>query len=67
MKIDQDRIRAILKAEHSYYGGDDISIREDNRWHPDWQNIIAPQLSPEMRVLDVGCGKGHSWWILPVL
>jgi len=59
VKIDQDRIRAILKAEHSYYGGDDIPIREDNRWHPDWQNIIAPQLSPEMRILDVGCGKGH--------
>ena len=59
MKIDRDRIRAILRAEHSYYGGDDIPIRQDRRWHPDWQNIIAPQLSPTMRVLDVGCGKGH--------
>jgi SAM-dependent methyltransferase len=59
MQIDQDRIRAILKAEHSYYGGRDISIRIDDRWKPDWANMVAPQLSPEMHVLDVGCGKGH--------
>jgi hypothetical protein len=32
MQIDQDRIRAILKGEHSYYGGDDIPIRRDERW-----------------------------------
>jgi SAM-dependent methyltransferase len=59
MQIDQDRIRAILKAEHSYYGGRANSIRRDDRWIPLWANLIAPQLSPEMHVLDVGCGKGH--------
>jgi SAM-dependent methyltransferase len=59
MQIDQNRIRAILKAEHSYYGGRDIPIRRDERWIPMWENLIAPQLSPAMHVLDVGCGKGH--------
>jgi SAM-dependent methyltransferase len=59
MLLDQDRIRAILKAEHSYYGGRDIPIRRDVRWVPFWENLIAPQLSPAMRVLDVGCGNGH--------
>jgi SAM-dependent methyltransferase len=59
MQIDQDRIRAILKAEHSYYGWRDVPIRIDDRWMPYWENRIAPQLSPSMRVLDVGCGKGH--------
>jgi SAM-dependent methyltransferase len=59
MLIDQDRIRAILKAEHTYYGGRDIPIRRDDRWAPHWENLIAPQFSPEMRILDVGCGKGH--------
>jgi SAM-dependent methyltransferase len=59
MQIDPDRIQAILKAEHSYYGKDEIPIRIDDRWMPYWQHIIVPQLSPAMRVLDVGCGKGH--------
>jgi SAM-dependent methyltransferase len=59
MQIDQDRIRAILKAEHSYYGYRDIPIRRDDRWSPPWEGLIAPQLSPAMHVLDVGCGKGH--------
>jgi SAM-dependent methyltransferase len=58
VKIDPDRIRAILKAEHSYYGGRD-AIRRDERWIPMWEHLIAPQLSPAMRVLDVGCGIGH--------
>jgi SAM-dependent methyltransferase len=58
MAIDQDRIRAILEAEHSYYGGRD-QIRVDDRWMPYWEHRIAPQLSPAMRVLDVGCGSGH--------
>lgn len=57
MQIDQDRIRVILMAEHSYYGGRD-AIRVDARWYPDRQHIIAPQLSPAMRILDVGCGDG---------
>jgi SAM-dependent methyltransferase len=59
MQIDQDRVRVILKAEHSYYGGRDVAIRRDDRWIPRWENLIAPQLSPAMHVLDVGCGKGH--------
>jgi SAM-dependent methyltransferase len=60
MEIDQGRIRAILKAEHFYYGWHDIPIRRDERWiPPGGENIIAPQLSPTMHVLDVGCGNGH--------
>ncbi len=57
MQIDQDRIKAILQAEHSYYGGSD-AIRVDARWYPERQHIIVSQLSPAMRVLDVGCGNG---------
>lgn len=61
MQIDQDRIRVILKAEHFYYGGRDIPIRKDYRWDPGVANLITPQLSPEMHILDVGCGDG---WLL---
>ena len=59
MQIDQDRIQAILKAEHSYYGGRDIPVREDRRWAPGLWDLIVKQLSPDMHVLDVGCGRGH--------
>jgi SAM-dependent methyltransferase len=60
MPIDQERIRAILEAEHFYYGWHDIPIRRDERWIPPrGENIIAPQLSPTMHILDVGCGNGH--------
>lgn len=58
MQIDKHRIQAILNKDHGYYGGRDIPIRTDYRWCPDWQNIIVPQLSPTMRILDVGCGDG---------
>jgi SAM-dependent methyltransferase len=60
MPIDQDRIRAILKAEHSYYGGSDIPIRKDKRGNPGIVNYLTPQLSPAMHVLDVGCGNGET-------
>jgi len=59
MQIDQDRIRAILKDKHSYYGYHDIPIRNDHRWKLGWDDYIAPQLSTKMRVLDVGCGNGE--------
>ena len=60
MQIEQDRIRAILEAEHSYYHRKNIVFREDTRWEPaHFTDLIKRELSPEMRVLDVGCGKGH--------
>jgi SAM-dependent methyltransferase len=50
----------VLEAEHSYYGGQEIPMREDDRWEPGFfTDLIARQLTPEMTVLDVGCGKGH--------
>jgi SAM-dependent methyltransferase len=58
MQIDRDRIQAILRAEHSFFRGGDIPYRVDRRWLPYWENLIGPQLSPAMRVLDVGCGTG---------
>ena len=60
MKLDLERIHAILNGEHSYYGGRDIPIREDARWDlGPYSDFIQRYLSPTMRVLDVGCGNGH--------
>jgi cyclopropane fatty-acyl-phospholipid synthase-like methyltransferase len=60
MLLDLERIRRILETPHSYYAGN-VTSRQDNRWIPDphWPTLIAPHILPEMRVLDVGCGKGH--------
>jgi len=60
MQIDPDRIRSILKAEHSYYGSRDVPIRKDTRWYPGVVNLCAEQLSSRMHVLDVGCGNGGT-------
>jgi SAM-dependent methyltransferase len=56
MQIDQDRIRAVILGKHSYYAGSDIPICKDTRWGPGLWDLIAQELSPEARVLDVGCG-----------
>ncbi len=58
MPLDRDRIRTILEAEHSYYGYGDVPIRNDTRWYPNVTDLMAKQLSPSSRVLDVGCGNG---------
>jgi SAM-dependent methyltransferase len=59
MQIDRDRLRAIIENEHSFYSYREIPIRKDARWLPQWENLIKPQLSPAMDVLDAGCGNGH--------
>lgn len=59
MSIDQDRIRFILSAEHSFYGSRNATIRKDNRWHPG-TGLIAAQFLPTMHVLDIGCGNGET-------
>ncbi|MBN1934248.1 MAG: class I SAM-dependent methyltransferase [Anaerolineae bacterium] len=65
MKIDQDRIRAALEAEHSVWGSPDIPYRNDSRWQlgspsdGSANDFIVRHLTPTDRVLDLGCGKGH--------
>lgn len=60
MRLDQERIRTILTAEHSYYGSRAAPIRKDYRWYPSSSELIAHQLLPTMRVLDIGCGDGET-------
>jgi SAM-dependent methyltransferase len=60
MQLDLNRIQSILDGQHSYYGGGELPRRYDLRWDPgNYSDLIARQLTPTMRVLDVGCGKGH--------
>ncbi len=59
MELDKDRLRAILEAEHSYYGSRQAEVRKDGRLNPGSEEFIAAQFQPEMRVLDIGCGNGE--------
>ncbi len=60
MELDRDRLRAILEADHSYYGSHAPDSRDDERLVPSASGFIASQFRPEMRVLDVGCGSGAT-------
>ena len=60
MELDQDRVRAILEADHSYYSPGPARTRADDRLAPKASDFIASQLGPCMRVLDIGCGNGAS-------
>jgi SAM-dependent methyltransferase len=60
MPLDQSRLRAILEAEHSYYGSRQATFRNDMRLYPGAGDLIAAHLEPHMRVLDVGCGNGET-------
>ena len=60
MELDQDRVRAILEADHSYYAPRPVGTRIDDRLAPTASDLIASQLRPGMRVLDIGCGNGAN-------
>ncbi len=59
-ELDQDRLRAILEVDHSYYGSRSAETRRDDRLNLAASGFIASQLSPDMRVLDIGCGNGET-------
>lgn len=60
MELDRDRVRAILEADHSYYGTRPAGSRTDDRLAPRAPDFIASQLESDMRVLDLGCGSGAT-------
>lgn len=60
MELDQDRVRAILEGNHSYYSPRPARTRIDNRLAPKASDFIASQLGPSTRVLDIGCGNGAT-------
>ena len=60
MELDRGRLKAILEADHSYYGSQASEYRDDDRLVPSASEFIASRFTPEMRVLDVGCGSGAT-------
>ncbi len=59
MHIDEARLRHILKSELSYYGTRNATIHKDGRLNLFPSDFLATQITPGMRVLDLGCGNGQ--------
>jgi SAM-dependent methyltransferase len=60
VEVDQDHIRSILGAKHSYYGTGAPELRDDGWRNPAAGDLIGSLLRPDMCVLDVGCGAGGT-------
>jgi SAM-dependent methyltransferase len=60
VELDQDHLRSILEAEHSYYGSAAPEFRDEGWPNPGARDIIGSLLRPDMCVLDVGCGSGGT-------
>ena len=59
-ELDHDRLREVLEGDHSYYGSRRVRFRDDSRLRVGAGDLIASQLTPDMRVLDIGCGNGST-------
>lgn len=60
MELDTDRVRGIVEADHSFYGSAPAQHRTDERLNPQAAEFIGQFLTPEMHVLDIGCGSGET-------
>ena len=60
MELDQDRLRSILEAEHSYYGSAEPKFGNEGWPNPGARDFIGSLLQQTMHVLDLGCGSGST-------
>jgi SAM-dependent methyltransferase len=59
MELDQQQIRSILGAEHSYYCAEP-EFRDEGWPNPGAPDLIRSLLRQDMHVLDIGCGRGAT-------
>ena len=60
MEINKNKIKEILEKYYSYYGQKKAKPFFDERLNPDVNNFIKKELKKDFKVLDVGCGDGHT-------
>lgn len=60
MKINKNKIKEILKREYTYYDQKKAKHHFDERLNPDVKNLLKKEIKKDFKVLDVGCGDGHT-------
>ena len=60
MKIDKNKIKSILEQDYSYYDQKKAKYFFDERLNPDIKSFLKKELNKDFKVLDIGCGDGHT-------
>lgn len=60
MKLDKSKIKEILEKDYAYYDQNKAKFNIDERLNPDVKNLLKQELQKNFKVLDVGCGDGHT-------
>jgi ubiquinone/menaquinone biosynthesis C-methylase UbiE len=60
MRADQNRIKRILEKNYTYYDREGLVYGIDNRLTTDVRHLLKSNLKQDFKVLDVGCGDGHT-------
>lgn len=60
MKLDKNKIKKILEKDYAYYDQKKVKFHIDERLSPNVKKILKQELQKKFKVLDVGCGDGHT-------
>ena len=60
MKINKNKIKETLEKDYAYYDQKKAKYQFDERLNPDVKNLLKQELRKDFKVLDVGCGDGHT-------
>ncbi|MFT4309330.1 MAG: class I SAM-dependent methyltransferase [Candidatus Woesearchaeota archaeon] len=58
--INIEKVEKILKQDYKYYDQDKVKYQFDKRLNYDIKLFLIQELKKDFKVLDVGCGDGHT-------